>query len=481
MSDASGQLVVTCGCEKQVKMRVPASGMGKVFKCVQCGQRVHVTEQNTELLAPKSREADTGPASSPAEPIGALLVEHGLVTSEQLGEALAQQQAQGGKTFELLIALGYLDKDKLHTLLSRQPGIATIDLERMKVDKDLVDLVPEEMATACLVLPIDRLGRLLSVAMACPLDVATISRLEAHSGLKVKAMLAKYDVIREAVEKLYAPQEEKEDENLFRMPAGLSGTSSGAGIRARLEELEAIPADAQILKQLKEIAAGGSGRAKDFVRALGQDPGMVANAIRLANSRAYGMARQADSIALAVALTGCDAIVHICGHAPVAIESEGRTDLVKRAERASLVAAVLARKTNRVERGMAYTAGLLFELGRWGCLALDPNRFARLDLAKDGIARLNDESSVLGERGPDIAGDLAASWRFPPLLADALKHWPNPENAGRESQALAAILQLAALAGVARLNPAETCEASMGILGLKADVAVETIQKALQQ
>jgi len=64
--------------------------------------------------------------------IGELLINEGLINQEQLAEALEKQKHSGGKTFEILLRLGHLDKDKLHTMLSKQPGVASIDLSRMK-------------------------------------------------------------------------------------------------------------------------------------------------------------------------------------------------------------------------------------------------------------------------------------------------------------------------------------------------------------
>src|SRR5690348_8142546 len=75
--------------------------------------------------------------------IGELLLEHQLLTPEQLATAVAQQNATGGKLGEILIDLGYIKEDKLLDLVAKQLQIPYVDLKNYAFVPDVVHLLPE--------------------------------------------------------------------------------------------------------------------------------------------------------------------------------------------------------------------------------------------------------------------------------------------------------------------------------------------------
>ncbi|GAG93783.1 unnamed protein product, partial [marine sediment metagenome] len=139
--------------------------------------------------------------------IGELLIEAGLINSEELEEALSAQKGQGGKTVENLIKLGYIKPTKYLDFLAKLPGIASIILSNYTVQKDVSELLPTDFALKHEVFPIDKMGKRLTLAMACPLDAETIKLVEAFTGLKVSPLLCETTEIRKAI-KQYAPKSE---------------------------------------------------------------------------------------------------------------------------------------------------------------------------------------------------------------------------------------------------------------------------------
>ena len=131
--------------------------------------------------------------------IGELLVRDGLISPEHVDEALSYQKENGGKLAEVLINLGYLDLDTFSGFLARQPGIPSIDLSNCRVRPEVCSLVPRDFALAHEVFPIDKMGSLLTVGMACPLDSRTLSELESLTGLRVSARLCKTQDISKSV------------------------------------------------------------------------------------------------------------------------------------------------------------------------------------------------------------------------------------------------------------------------------------------
>lgn len=140
--------------------------------------------------------------------IGELLVMDGLITEGQLHEALELQRGQGGRVVEKLIRLGYISAKAFATFLAHQPGVSSIVLSNCRVRKELLSLIPRDFAASRQVFPIDRLGKLLTVGMVCPLDEGTINELQELTGLRVKPMLCSPESIKTAIERHYGWDEE---------------------------------------------------------------------------------------------------------------------------------------------------------------------------------------------------------------------------------------------------------------------------------
>jgi len=103
--------------------------------------------------------------------LGDLLVEEGIVTEEQLGQALSAQKHTGRKLGDTLIELGCLSEQQMLTFLSQQLSLPLIDLSRANIDIDAVQLLSEVHARRLRALVIGRSGDSLRVAMSDPADL----------------------------------------------------------------------------------------------------------------------------------------------------------------------------------------------------------------------------------------------------------------------------------------------------------------------
>lgn len=145
----------------------------------------------------------TRPPTPPKKLIGQLLLEAGLITQGQLDEALREQKKSGKKVVEVLQDLGYINQAAFERFLARLPGIASLDLDKYQVPPELVELVPKELAIKHQVLPIDKLGKLLTVGMVCPLDTKTIEEIESRTGLRVKPILCSAEDLNASIKRYY--------------------------------------------------------------------------------------------------------------------------------------------------------------------------------------------------------------------------------------------------------------------------------------
>lgn len=135
--------------------------------------------------------------------IGQLLVEAGIVTHVQVAKALHEQEQRGGRLVSILFQLGYLDELSFFQFLAKQPGLAGIEVSRYHPTPALSALVPRDFAVQREVLPLDRLGRVLSAGMVCPLDTATVEDLERLTGLCVRTLLCSASDFRNNLKRYY--------------------------------------------------------------------------------------------------------------------------------------------------------------------------------------------------------------------------------------------------------------------------------------
>jgi len=134
--------------------------------------------------------------------IGALLLEADLIDSAQLQRALEHQEYRGGRIVGILVELDMLEHEQVYTFLARR-GLPAVDPRHCRVQQQVCDLLPRDFVMQHELLPVDRLGRLLTVAMVYPFDVDAIAQAEEGTGLRVKPMLCRAKEFYEAARRLY--------------------------------------------------------------------------------------------------------------------------------------------------------------------------------------------------------------------------------------------------------------------------------------
>ena len=136
--------------------------------------------------------------------LGEMLVSEGIITQEQMQEALQRQQELGGKLGENLAELEYIESEEaIIEILGRQLNVGALKLSEMELDPDVVELIPAEMAQKLCAIAVDRDGNTLTVAIADPSDVFSIDSLKFVTGCEIKPVVAADSSIRRAIEKYY--------------------------------------------------------------------------------------------------------------------------------------------------------------------------------------------------------------------------------------------------------------------------------------
>lgn len=123
-------------------------------------------------------------------PLGEQLVASGLLMEVQLQLAHREQQRNGGRLPKILVQLGFVSPEKLAEFLGRQAGSSAINLNETAIDRNVLSLVPMDVARRCVSMPISRRNGTLTVALADPFDVNAVDTLRQVTGLGIEIVTA---------------------------------------------------------------------------------------------------------------------------------------------------------------------------------------------------------------------------------------------------------------------------------------------------
>jgi len=136
--------------------------------------------------------------------LGELLVRENLISLQQLQKAQEEQRKTGGRIGSLLVKQGSIAEHDLTNFLSKQYGVPAISLKDFDIDEDVLKLIPKATAEKHQVIPVNRAGSSLIVAMSDPSNIFAIDDVKFLTGYNVEVVVASEQAIREAIERYYA-------------------------------------------------------------------------------------------------------------------------------------------------------------------------------------------------------------------------------------------------------------------------------------
>ncbi len=136
--------------------------------------------------------------------LGELLVRENLISVQQLRKAQEDQQRHGTRIGAALIKTGAIEESKLTDFLSKQYGVPAINLKEFDIDPEIIKLVPRDVAEKHLVIPVNRAGPSLIVAMCDPSNIYAVDDLKFLTGYSIETVVASEVAIREAMDRYYA-------------------------------------------------------------------------------------------------------------------------------------------------------------------------------------------------------------------------------------------------------------------------------------
>jgi len=167
--------------------------------------------------------------------LGELLTKASLISQEQLKEALKVQKETGGKLGETLIKLGFVSEEDITECLSQQFGVPSINLSHFEIDPSVIKLIPADVARKYNILPVNKTGATITIAMADPTNVFAMDDIKFMTGYNVEPVVASELGIKAAIDTYY-------------------GTTSSLELKKVMEDLQqAESADLEVLEDGEEL------------------------------------------------------------------------------------------------------------------------------------------------------------------------------------------------------------------------------------
>src|SRR5205807_3697 len=170
--------------------------------------------------------------------LGELLTKASLISPDQLKEALKLQKDTGGKLGETLIKLGFVAEEDITECLSQQFGVPSINLAHFEIDSSVIKLIPADVARKYNILPVNKTGATITIAMADPTNVFAMDDIKFMTGYNVEPVVASELGIKSAIDNYY-------------------GTSSSLELKKVMEDLQSAEnADLEVLEEEEEMDVG---------------------------------------------------------------------------------------------------------------------------------------------------------------------------------------------------------------------------------
>jgi len=139
--------------------------------------------------------------------IGQMLLDAGLITRDQLEQALKLQKSEGGRLGFNLVKMKAVSEEELNDYLARQHRIESVNLDQLEIDPAVIHLIPPDIARRYEVVPIQRVGKTLVVAMTDPDNLFTIDDLRFSVGQEIEPHICASSMVMRALRKFYPESE----------------------------------------------------------------------------------------------------------------------------------------------------------------------------------------------------------------------------------------------------------------------------------
>ncbi len=136
--------------------------------------------------------------------LGELLIERGVISHDQLNLSREYQDRHGGLLGEILVGMKFATEKDIAQALTCQYGFPYLPLANYEIDPEVINSVPESVCRKFCLIPIDKIGKSLTLAMSNPLNFQAMEDVELLTGCSVQTFVSTAAEIKQSIDKYYS-------------------------------------------------------------------------------------------------------------------------------------------------------------------------------------------------------------------------------------------------------------------------------------
>ena len=176
--------------------------------------------------------------------LGDLLVQKGIITEEQLSEALKQQKEKKLMLGEMIVSMGFASQSQINDVLCEHLNIDFVDMREEEPDPHVLSLLDESIMRKYTLVPLrhdNNNAGALQVAMADPMNILAMDDINIITGMQVVPILANAQDINAFLDKAFGQQQAQNIVELYKREQGDNNKEAEKENNARREEIENAP------------------------------------------------------------------------------------------------------------------------------------------------------------------------------------------------------------------------------------------------
>ncbi len=185
--------------------------------------------------------------------LGELLLRDQMISPEQLQKAQEESKKSGERLGNSLVKLGAIQEEDLTQFLSRQYGVPAINLAEFDIEVEVLALIPKDVCLRHRVIPVNRAGSSLIVAMSDPSNILAIDDLKFVTGYNIEVVVAAELAINQALKRYYETPQSADLDKLMNEIEEQVEFDRQADVSTNAIELEKASEDAPVVRLCNHI------------------------------------------------------------------------------------------------------------------------------------------------------------------------------------------------------------------------------------
>ncbi|MGQ9590744.1 MAG: GspE/PulE family protein [Planctomycetota bacterium] len=132
-----------------------------------------------------------------------ILAKHSAADAGRLDSAMAKAEEKEQSFTEILLAEGVTTEEKLLSILSEETSLPPVNVTKIRPDERLFSLVPENLASYYCVIPVSKVGNIITLAIANPFDILQLDDIQIVTGCEIRPVISTEKAIRQAIPRIY--------------------------------------------------------------------------------------------------------------------------------------------------------------------------------------------------------------------------------------------------------------------------------------